>query len=65
MFMGSSVFRCFPSSVILLGTSGFLWLNLSWRSNMGLRCCSSGVSSMLEGFSIVMGVTGLELELLA
>ena len=32
---------------------------------MGLSCCNNGVSSMLEGFSIVMGVTGLVLELLA
>ena len=32
---------------------------------MGLRCCSNGVSSMLEGFSIVMGVMGLEPEVLA
>ena len=31
---------------------------------MGLRCCSNGVSSMLEGFNIIMGVIGLELELL-
>ena len=65
MFISSSVFGCSPSSAILLGALGFLWLELSWRSKMGLRCCSGGVSSMLEGFDIVMGVTGLELELLA
>ena len=65
VFMGSFVFGCSPFYAILLGASNFLWLELSWRSKMGLRCCSSGVSFMLEGFSIVMGVTGLELELLA
>ena len=34
---------------------------LSCRSNTGLWCCSNGVSSMLTGFSTLMG---LELELL-
>ena len=65
VFMGSFVFGCSPSSTMLLGASDFLWLELSWRSKMGLWCCTNGVSSMLEGFSIVMGVTSLELELLA
>ena len=65
VFMGSSVFGCFPSSAIVLGDSDFLWLKLSYRSKIGLWCCSSKVSSMLEDFSIVMGVMGLELELLA
>ena len=32
---------------------------------MGLGCRNNGVSFILEGFSTVMGVTGLELELLA
>ena len=64
MFMGSSVFGC-SSSAIVLGASDFLWLELSYRSKMGLWCCSSGVSSMLKGFNIVMGVTGLEPELMA
>ena len=64
MFIGSLVFKCSPSSAIV-GASNFLWLELSCRSNTGLFCCSSGVSSMLTGFSTVMGVIGLELELLA
>ena len=58
MFIGSSVFGCSPSYAIVLGASDFLWLELSCR-------CNNGVSSMLRGFSTVMGVMGLELELLA
>ena len=65
VFMGSSIFRCSPSSAIVLGASGFLWLEMSCKSKMGLWCSGSGVSSMLKGFSIVMGVRSLELELLA
>ena len=65
VFMGSSVFRCSPSSAIVLGSSNFLWLELSCRSNMGLWCYSSGVSSMLTDFSVVIEGMGLELELLA
>ena len=36
-----------------------IWLGfeVSCRSNMGLWCCSSGVASMLTGFSTVMGVS--------
>ena len=63
--MGSSVFRCSPSSAIVLGASDFLWLEPSCRSKMGLWCCSSRVSSMHKGFNTVMGVTGLEPELMA
>ena len=58
-------FEVSPSSAIVFGASGFLWLELSCRSKMELWCHSSGVSSMLMGFSTVMGVMGLELELLA
>ena len=65
VFMGSSVFGCFPPFVIVLGSSDFLWLGLSYRSNIGLWCCSNEVSSMLTSFNTVMGVMGLELELLA
>ena len=32
---------------------------------MGLLCCSSEMSSMFTGFNTMMGVMGLELELLA
>ena len=60
--MGSSVFECSPSSAIVMESSGFLWLGLSYRSNMGLWCCNSGVTSMLTGFNTMMD---LELELLA
>ena len=44
-----------------------IWLGfeVSCRSDMGLWCCSNRVSSILIGFSTVMGVMGLELELLA
>ena len=44
-----------------------IWLGfeVSCKSNMGLWCCSSEVSSMLIGFNTVIGVTSLELELLA
>ena len=63
--MGSSVFECSPSSTIVLGALDFLWLELSCKSKMGLWSCSSEVSSMLKGFNIIMGVIGLELELLA
>ena len=65
VFISSSVFGCSPFSTIVLGASDFLWLKLSCRSNMGLWCCSNGVASMLIRFSTVMGVMGLELELLA
>ena len=65
VFMGSSVFGCSPSSAIVLRALGLLWLELSCRLNMGLWCCSSRVSSMLMGFSNVMGAMSLELELLA
>ena len=65
MFMGSSAFGCSPPSDIVLGSLDFLWLKLSCKSNMGLWCCSSGVSSMLKSFSTMMGVMGLELELVA
>ena len=58
MFIGSSLFGCSPSFAIVLGASDFLWLELSCR-------CSNRVSSTLKGFSTVMGVMGLELELLA
>ena len=63
--MGSSVFGFSPSFAIVLGGSDFLWLELSCRSKMGLYCCNSKISSMLKGFSTIMGVMGLELELLA
>ena len=46
--MGSSVFGCSPSSVVLLGVSNFLWLELFWRSKMGLWCCINGVSYALR-----------------
>ena len=63
--MGSSAFGCSPPSDIVLGSLDFLWLKLSCRLNMRLWCCSSGVSSMLMRFSTMIGVMGLELELLA
>ena len=62
VFMGSSVFGCFPSSTIVMESSDLLWLGLSCRSNTGLWCCSSGVSFMLTSFSTMMD---LELELVA
>ena len=65
VFIGSSMFECSPYFAIVLGASDFLWLELSCRLNMGLWCCSSGVSSMFMGFNTVMRVMGLELELLA
>ena len=65
VFIGSSVFGCSPSCAMVMGSLIFLWLELSCRSNMGLWCCSNEVSSMLTSFSTVIGVTGLELELLA
>ena len=42
------------------------WLGFEVSRNLdkGLWYCSSGVSSMLTGFSTVIGVMGLELELL-
>ena len=43
-------------------SSNFLWLGLSCKLNIGLRCCNCGVPSKLTGLSIVIG---LELELLA
>ena len=43
----------------------WLGFEVSCRSDMGLWCCNSGVSSMLMGFSTMIGVMGLELELLA
>ena len=61
--------------VIWLGLEVFLpicWCLVIWlgfevsrKSDMGLWCYSSGVSSMLTSFNTVMGVMGLELELLA
>ena len=42
-----------------------LGFELSYRSDMGLQCFSSGMSSMLTSFYTVIGVTSLELELLA
>ena len=65
MFMGSSVFECFPPSAIVMESSDFLWLRLSYRSNTELWCCSSGMSSMLTGYRTMMGLMGLDLELLA
>ena len=47
-------------SAMVTESSGLLWLGLSCKSNMGLRCCNCGVPSIHKGFSIVMG---LELEL--
>ena len=49
----------FPSTMVI-DSLDLLWLGLSCKSNMGLRCCNRGVPSIHKGFSIVMG---LELEL--
>ena len=43
----------------------WLGFEVSCRPNMRLCGCSNEVSSLLMGFSAVMGVMGLELELLA
>ena len=42
----------------------WLGFEVSCNLDMGLWCCNSRVSSMLTGFSTVIGVMGLELELL-
>ena len=60
--MGSSVFGCSSPSAMVMESSDFLWLGLSYTSNTRLRCCNYGVPSMLTSLSTVIG---LELELLA
>ena len=62
VFIGSSVFGCSSPFAMVIESSDFLWLGLSCKSNIGLRCCNYGVPSMLTGLSTVIG---LELELLA